>query len=150
MYKIININKKDYKLEYSLEASLYPESTERLLEFMSSTDADNENDKIKGIIKGMSNVPQTTLHMFYAGLLEHHGNTENGDGTVTSLSNAKALLKQYISENKSNFYSVMEMILEQMGEDGFLELIGLNEMLQTEEETPKKAPKVPQDHMKKK
>ena len=98
----------------------------------------------------MSNVPQTTLHMFYAGLLEHHGNTENGDGAVTSLSDAKALLKQYIAENKSNFYSVMEMILEQMSEDGFLELIGLNEMLQTEEETPKKASKVPQDHMKKK
>lgn len=149
MYKIININKKDYKLEYSLEASLYPESTEKLLELISSTDAENENDKIKNIIKGMSNVPQTTLHMFYAGLLEHHGNTENGDGTVTSLSDAKALLKQYIAENKSNFYSVMEMILEQMGEDGFLELIGLNEMLQTEEETPKKAPKVPQDHLKK-
>jgi hypothetical protein len=150
MFKILNISNKEYKLEYSLEASLYPESTERLLEFMSSTDADNENDKIKGIIKGMSNVPQTTLHMFYAGLLEHHGNTENGDGTVTSLSDAKALLKQYIAENKSNFYSVMEMILEQMSEDGFLELIGLNEMLQTKEETPKKASKIPQDHMKKK
>ena len=51
MYKIININKKEYKLEYSLEASLYPESTEKLLELMSSTDAENENDKIKNIIK---------------------------------------------------------------------------------------------------
>lgn len=150
MFKILNIGNKEYKLEYSLEASLYPESTERLLEFMSGTDLEDESGKIKSIIKSMSNVPQTTLHMFYAGLLEHHGNTENGDGTVTSLSDAKALLKQYIAENKSNFYSVMEMILEQMGEDGFLELIGLNEMLQTEEETPKKAPKVPQDHMKKK
>ena len=51
MYKIININKKDYKLEYSLEASLYPDSTEKLLELISSTDAENENDKIKNIIK---------------------------------------------------------------------------------------------------
>lgn len=148
MYKIININKKDYKLEYSLEASLYPESTEKLLEFI-SLDAENDKNKIKSIIKGMSNVPQTTLHMFYAGLLEHHGTGSDGDGTVISIEDAKTLLKQYISENKTSFYAVMEMIIEQMGEDGFLELIGLNDMIQTEEEKPKKAPKVPQDHLKK-
>ncbi len=149
MYKIININKKDYKLEYSLEASLYPESTEKLLEFI-SLDAENDKNKIKSIIKGMSNVPQTTLHMFYAGLLEHHGTGSDGDGTVTSIEDAKTLLKQYISENKTSFYTVMEMIIEQMGEDGFLDLIGLNDMIQTEEEEPKKTPKVPQDHLKKK
>ncbi len=148
MYKIININKKDYKLEYSLEASLYPESTEKLLEFI-SLDAENDKNKIKSIIKGMSNVPQTTLHMFYAGLLEHHGTGSDGDGTVTSIEDAKTLLKQYISENKTSFYTVMEMIIEQMGEDGFLDLIGLNDMIQTEEEEPKKTPKVPQDHLKK-
>lgn len=149
MCKIININKKDYKLEYSLEASLYPESTEKLLEFI-SLDAENDKNKIKSIIKGMSNVPQTTLHMFYAGLLEHHGTGSDGDGTVTSIEDAKTLLKQYISENKTSFYTVMEMIIEQMGEDGFLDLIGLNDMIQTEEEEPKKTPKVPQDHLKKK
>ena len=148
MYKIININKKEYKLEYSLEASLYPESTEKLLEFI-SLDAENDKNKIKSIIKGMSNVPQTTLHMFYAGLLEHHGTGLDGDGTVTSIEDAKTLLKQYISENKTSFYAVMEMIIEQMGEDGFLELIGLNDMIQTEEEEPKKTPKVPQDHLEK-
>ncbi len=148
MYKIININKKDYKLEYSLEASLYPESTEKLLEFI-SLDAENDKNKIKSIIKGMSNVPQTTLHMFYAGLLEHHGTGSDGDGTVTSIEDAKTLLKQYISENKTSFYTVMEMIIEQMGEDGFLDLIGLNDMIQTEEEKPKKTLKVPQDHLKK-
>ena len=60
MYKIININKKDYKLEYSLEAAMYPDSTEKLLELISSTDAENDDDKIKNIIQGMSNVPQTT------------------------------------------------------------------------------------------
>lgn len=148
MYKIININKKDYKIEYSLEASLYPESTEKLLEFI-SLDAENDKNKIKSIIKGMSNVPQTTLHMFYAGLLEHHGTGLDSDGTVTSIEDAKTLLKQYISENKTSFYAVMEMIIEQMGEDGFLDLIGLNDMIQTEEEEPKKTPKVPQDHLKK-
>ena len=97
----------------------------------------------------MSNVPQTTLHMFYAGLLEHHGTGSDGDGTVTSIEDAKVLLKQYISENKTNFYAVMEMIMGQMAEDGFLDLIGLNDMIQTEEEEPKKTPKVPQDHLKK-
>lgn len=149
MYKIININKKEYKLEYSLEASLYPESTEKLLELMSSTDTENESDKIKNIIKGMSNIPHTTLHMFYAGLIEYHGTGLEGDGTVTSIDDAKVLLKQYINENKTNFYAVMEMIVEQMTEDGFLDLIGLNEMLQTEEEEPKKTPKAPKDHLKK-
>lgn len=148
MYKIININKKDYKLEYSLEASLYPESTEKLLEFI-SLDAGNDKNEIKSIIKGVSNVPQTTLHMFYAGLLEHHGTGSDGDGTVTSIEDAKTLLKQYISENKTSFYTVMEMIIEQMDEDGFLDLIGLNDMIQTKKEELKKTPKVPQDHLKK-
>ena len=105
---------------------------------------------VKNIIKGMSSIPQTTLHMFYAGLLEHHGTGSDGDGTVTSIDDAKTLLKQHISENKTNFYAVMEMIMGQMAEDGFLDLIGLNEMLQTEEEEPKKTPKVPQDHLVKK
>ena len=41
----------------------------------------------------------------------------------------------------------MEMLLDQMGEDGFFKLIGLEEMMSptTEEKEPKK----PQDHKKK-
>ena len=41
----------------------------------------------------------------------------------------------------------MELLLEDMGNDGFFELIGLDKMFQTEEK--KKAPKTPQDHKKK-
>jgi len=92
----------------------------------------------------MADVPQTALHMWHAGRLEHQ---ENWD-----LSKTKAVVKQYLLERKGqedgNYYALMEILLEDMGNDGFFELIGLDKMFQTEE-TKKKQPKMPQDHKKK-
>jgi len=153
MYKTIEIGGEDYRIKYGIEASFYGECTEKVINLMSA--AGNQNDTlevIKARIKEMSNIPQLVLSMFYAGLLEHHG-LEEGDGKVPSKKEAKRLLVQYIKEHENdsqgNFYGVLEMLLEQMGEDGFFKLIGLEQMMQGTEadtETPKK---VPQDHKKK-
>lgn len=141
--KILEIDGKDYKLEYTMEASLYEECTERVTTLMFDvSDAEDENG-IKNVISAIKNIPQTSLTMFYAGLLEHHG--ERGDRTVLSKNDAKTLLRKYFDEHKEdetgNFYGMMELLLTQMGEDGFFKQIGLEQMTR-----PQKPVKKPQDH----
>lgn len=138
----IEINGRDYIIEYSIEASLYKECTEKITNLMTGLAvADNKSD-IKELISNIADIPQATLHMFHAGLLEHH---------ELELVESKKLLAQYLKENKGsengNFYSLMGVLIEEMGNDGFFEMIGLDKMFQT---TPKKkTPKAPQDHKKK-
>lgn len=141
--KILEIDGKDYKLEYTIEASLYEDCTEKVTTLMFDvSDAEGENG-IKSVISAMTNIPQTSLTMFYAGLLEHHG--ECGDRTVLSKNDAKILLRKYFDEHKEdetgNFYGMMELLLTQMGEDGFFKQIGLEQMTR-----PQKPVKKPQDH----
>lgn len=148
MYKIVTIGGKDYKLEFTIEASLYGECTEKLINFMgktmgaaeekSITDGLSEQGKaevrrqlLSNSISGISNMPDTGLTLFYAGLMEHHG--EDGDRTVLSKQHAKKLLKQYFAEHAGdgtdNFYDLVAMLMEQMGEDGFFQRTGLEKML---------------------
>lgn len=142
----IKIGNKEYKLEYTIEASLFNECTEKVTNFMMNIGAAEDNNDLKAVLSSMADIPQTALTLFYAGLLEHHG--EDGDGTVLSKSDAKKLIKQYISEHSDdetgNFYGVMGMLIEQMGNDGFFGLIGLDKMF-----APSKEVKKPQDHKKK-
>lgn len=144
----LKIGNKDYKIEFSIEASLYKDCTEQVTTLMSEMFNPDGNKNIKDVISTMSNIPQTTLTMFYAGLLEHHG--EDGDRTVLSLSDAKKLIKQYIGEHKEeesgNFFGIMKMLIEQMGTDGFFKQIGLEQVAET---VPTKKAKMPQDHKKK-
>ena len=133
MYKILNIGGYEYKLEYSIEASLYADCISNLTILLSDIGTAESNKDVKGMLKGMSSVPQTTLIMFYAGLMEHHGSHPSGDGKVPDISVAKSLISQYIREHaedgEGNFYSVMEMCINQMAEDGFFNLIGLDKIL---------------------
>lgn len=156
MYKVLNIGGEDYKLEYTIEASLYADCVERITTLMAKIGGgeDDEEDKeyrIRSVLSGIANVPATALTVFYAGLMEAHGNHPDGDGKVPDIATAKKLIAQYIREHKEdetgNFYGVMELCLEKMGEDGFFKLIGLEAM--TEKGQEKKAPKLPQDHKKK-
>lgn len=137
----LTIGNKVYRIEFTLEASLYNECTEKITGLMTDVALATEKNKIKEMIASMSNVPQTTLTLFYAGLLEHHG--EDGDQTVMSKKDAKNLIKQYFSEHKEdgkdNFYDLMGILLDQMGKDGFFKQIGLVQMMEKaeEEETEK-------------
>ena len=143
--KVIKIGGKEYKFEFTIEASLYDECTVNVTSLLEGLGSAKENKDTKSMISSLANIPQTALSMFYAGLLEHHG--EDGDGSIANKKEAKKLIKKFFDEHKEdgkgNFYEIMEMMLGVMEEDGFFELIGLSQVLE-----PKKQKKVPQDHKK--
>lgn len=146
--KVINIDGKEYTVEFTIEASLYNECTEKVTGLMYSIGEAQDKEDIKKMITSMSDIPQTTLTMFYAGLMEHHG--EDGDGSVKTKKDAKRLIKKYFEEHKEdetgNFYGVMEMLIGVMGDDGFFKQIGLEQAGNAQQT---KAVKTPQDHKKK-
>lgn len=142
--KVIKIGNKEYKFEFTIEASLYGECTEALTAFLTNVGSAGAN--LKEVLKSISDIPQTALTLFYAGLLEHHG--EDGDGTVTTKKDAKRLIKQYFEDKKdtdeADFYAIMALMIEVMEEDGFFKRTGLERILTAGE----KAVKKPQDHKK--
>lgn len=149
MYKIFKIEGKDYQVEYTIEAALYEECTEAVMNFMIDSGAAAGEKNMKLLIKNLANVPQITLTLFYAGLLEHHGPHSNGDGTVKSVEDAKCLATQYFKENPDaedgNFYGLLNALIGQMREDGFFKQIGLEQMMTSSTSNTKG----PQDHKKK-
>lgn len=156
--KIFNIGGEEYKVEFTIEASLYGECIEKITNLMFSigeaSEGAEENEsleKIKEMVTTMSDIPQTALTMFYAGLLENHG-VDSGDGRIRSKRDAKLLLRQYFNEHKEdgkgNFYDLANDLIEVMADDDFFRQIGLGQMMEAAEETTK-TPKQPQDHKKK-
>lgn len=143
MSKVLKINNKDYTFEFTMEASLYSECTEKVTLLMLALEGAEGESDIKSVLTGISDIPMVALTMFHAGLLEHHGEE------CKTISDSKQLVKQYILEHKEdetgNFYGIMNTMLEIMSDDGFFDLIGLNQMFQTVEKEVKK----PQDHKKK-
>ena len=137
MYKIIKIGGEDYKFEFSIEASLYAECIEKITGLMFEIDNSQTEKDVKGILTGMSDIPHTAITCFYAGLLEHHGASEYGDGKVPNMAAAKrlavALLKDEESEI-SNWYDLFMLCVNQMGEDGFFDLVGIPAMISAGEE----------------
>lgn len=154
MYKILKIGDKEYKLEYSIEASLYNDCVKSVMNTLVSISGGTNRD-ISETISGMSDIPKTTIIVFYAGLIQYHGNHPDGDGSVPDLTTAKRLVAQCLSEHKEdecgNFYGIFNMCLMQMEEDGFFELTGLAEFINEINGTRKsrKTPKKPTDHQKK-
>jgi len=151
MYKVLTIGGYDYKLEYSVEASLYSEGTEKLLEFLGKTigaaeavkpDAVPDADKaeyyrtmLKESLGGYLSLPDVALTLFYAGLQEHHG--ADADGKVVSKADAKRLLAQFLKEGQdkengaTGYIGLLNLIITQMEEDGFFKLIGLEQLSQS-------------------
>ena len=141
--KRITIDKKEYKFEFTIEASLYDDCTKSIMDlFVTGGMVSNaaENNDIDGakeyFISSMANIPQITLTLFYAGLLEHHGS--EGDNTILSKSVAKKLLATYLKENNKSFRDVLGEMMEQMAEDNFFDLIGLNQVANELTEDEKK------------
>lgn len=153
----LTINNKEYTFKFSIEASLYNECTESVMNMlMSFGDAQGEAASIDGedanakdqllsamrkTLTTIANIPQTALTLFYAGLMEFHG--ASGDGSVRSIYDAKSVLADYLRESESNFYDVMNLMIECMGEDHFFDLTGLSKVLSKieigdEEKKPKK------------
>lgn len=118
--------KKTYKLEYSIEASLYNACTESFMELISRFAESMDGQDSKEMIKSISNVPQSTLTMFYAGLMENHSDEIHSEDDAKNL--LKAMMKSD-DERFNDFYSVMNVIIESMRDDGFFKLIGLEQMM---------------------
>lgn len=144
--KKIKIDGKEYTFEFTIEASLCDECVESVMGlFARIGEAKNKKD-IRALIGSMANVPRTAFAMFYAGLIEHHG--EDGDETILTKKDAKDLVKKFFDENKEEtFHSLMEKMFDCMADDGFFERIGLDKMFETNQ--TEKVAKVPQDHKKK-
>lgn len=147
MYKVLTIDGYDYKLEFSIEASLYHECIEKITGLMFDIDSGQNTNDLKKVLSGVTDIPNTAVLCFHAGLLEHHG-VDSGDGKVPNIATAKRLIASLLRDENSgidNWYDVFNICVEQMSEDGFFDLIGLREMLGAERKSPKK----PQDHKKK-
>lgn len=148
MYKILKIGGVDYKLEYTVEASLYEECIEKLMNFVGNAYEGINNDEMKELsgeelrearrnvmkerISSVSNIPSVAMTVFYAGLLENHGMGLHGDKTIRNKEDAKELVRQYFDEHKDdgtdNFYDILLICMEQMGEDDFFKRTGLEKM----------------------
>lgn len=131
--KKITIDKKEYKIEFTIEASLYDEGTKSIMDFLvtgglisNAAEEQNVEGAKEYFVSSLANIPQTTLTLFYAGLLEHHGS--EGDGSILSKSDAKKLLATYLKESNKSFRDVLGEMISQMAEDNFFDLIGLNQV----------------------
>lgn len=140
MYKTLTINGTDYKLEYSIEASLYRDCIDKVSGMLFNVVSGQASKEMQPIISAMSDIPTTAITVFYAGLLEHHG--VDGDNSVPNIGTAKKLAVSILRDNDNdvkNWYDLLVICMDQMGEDGFFDLVGLSEILNTEESpVPKK------------
>ena len=154
--KRITIDNVEYTIEFSIEATLYNEVTESVMDMFLSgniiqavaeegTGAIDKTEKaLKQTFKEMADIPNKALTMFYAGLLEHHNDE------IRSKNDAKKLLVTYLKEHKDDeepltLYDVMTDMLSEMGNDSFFDMIGLAKVMNNAEKEAKK----PQDHKRK-
>lgn len=138
--KRITINKKEYILEFTIEASLYDECTKSVMDMFvkggmiqGAAEDNNAEDALENLIETISNLPKKALTLFYAGLLEHHG--PEGDKSIIGMADAKKLLATYLRESEKSFRDVLSDMMQLMADDHFFELIGLDKM--TEDLTEK-------------
>ena len=153
--KKITIDGKEYTITFSIAASLYNECTESIMDSFvkggmieEAVESKNADYATKNIISTIANIPQKACVLFYAGLLENHG-SEYGDGTVPTLKDATKLLATYRLEHTDDndgkgisLYDIMSDMMDQIVEDHFFELIGLDRMMDgLDQKKPKRSKK---------
>lgn len=141
--KTIEINGKEYVLEYSFAAVEHKGTVQKMFNIVSGAylvkdvpfdekegDENNKEETGKNAVESMINgvgemfaeVPHIVKTAFYSGLLENHSDITEDE--------AYQLMKQYMKENKISFSKLFEDIKECMENDGFFDLSGLNEMME--------------------
>ena len=130
--KKITIKDKEYTITFTIEASLYDECTKSVMDqfvksgMVSSAAEDGDTDSaIENVLDTIASLPQRTLTLFYAGLLENHGSY--GDKSVLGKNDAKNILAAYLRESKKSYRDVFAEMMEIMADDSFFDLIGLNQ-----------------------
>ena len=134
----LTIGGKEYTFKFSVDASLNDECIEKTTNLIYSIGNTKNLGDIQQMLHTVSNIPTVALSVFYAGLLEYHGMGRDADHSVRSKDDARELIKTYFEENagneNANFYGILNMMIEQMGEDGFFALIGLDQMFSPQEQ----------------
>lgn len=149
--RIIEVENKEYQLEFTFEAAECKELVQKMFNVMSmaylfkGVNMDEQSDKemsvtnfLEGTAEMTAEVPHICYIGFYAGLLEHENVTRD---------RAKELTKAYMRENKLSFRVLFDTLKAWMEEDGFFELSGLADILKAPDNN--KVMKMPQDHKKK-
>ena len=135
--KKITIGGKEYTFKFSVAASLYDDCTKSILDgfvtagkLESSAKNNDVDSTIESVVDTFANVPQKAITMFYAGLMEYHGDE------IKSMKDARELVGEYLEENKDDngewtisFYDVLTEMMEIMADDNFFGLIGLEKMV---------------------
>ena len=148
---------KEYTLEYTFEAAENQKCVDAMTDIFGGAmmtkidETKSEALQIRDFLMTISDLPRMAMDMFYAGLLENHG--EDGDRTITSRLDAKRLYKQFCKENPedamaASYYGLITVISNQMEEDGFFKRTGLADILESMEDAAKEVKK-PTDHKKK-
>lgn len=140
--KTLKIGDKEYILEFSFEAACHKQLINKMFKLMSGsylgrsglTGADDETkaERASALIDGVadmySDIPDTVITAFYAGLLENNA--------VLNEKEASKLLKQYFKENpddeSATFPGMFELIKECMQDDGFFKRTGLDKMIENQ------------------
>ena len=138
--KTLKIGDKEYILEFSFEAAKHKQLINKMFKMMSGsylgrsgltgaadeTKADRAAALIDGVADMYSEMPDTAITAFYAGLMENNA--------VLNEAEARKLLKQYFKENSDDesatFPGMFNLLKECMEEDGFFKLTGLDKMLE--------------------
>ena len=148
---------KEYTLEYTFEAAENQKCVDAMTDIFGGAmmtkidETKSEALQIRDFLMTISDLPRMAMDMFYAGLLENHG--EDGDGTITSRLDAKRLYKKFCKENPedamaTSYYGLITVISNQMEEAGFFKRTGLADILESMGNAAQEA-KNPTDHKKK-
>lgn len=152
--KKITIDGTEYTLKYSMRATLQNDCIRAVTKLLVETD---DSDDAVGISNLVADVVPTVSEAWYAGLIEHHGTHKYGDGKVPDKETADELLFALIEENidkedsvYSDYFGVMQELVECMNDDGFFKRIGLDRMfMTTQTEEVKTEPKAKRGRPKK-
>ena len=148
--KVITVDGKEYKLEFSFEAAEYKEFVKKMFDIVSGAilvkgakdvEKPTHGEMIDGSASIIAEIPHICIDGFYAGLLENN---------PVSQDEAKTLMKSYMKESKLSFMKLYEELRQCMEDDGFFDLSGLSDVQESMEKTvDENITKIPQDHKKK-
>lgn len=137
--KSLKIGDKEYILEYSFEAAQHKDCVSKIFKMISGgyigkqgitgeskvSKSELANALVNGTAEMYSEIPDTVISAFYAGLLENN--------PVTNVKQAKELLKKYFKDNpddeSASFLGMFNLIKECMQDDGFFKLTGMDKTL---------------------
>ena len=145
--KIIEIDEKEYKLEFGFEAAEYKNLVQKMFKILcgayvvesaNNMEEPTAKDVINGTASMVGDLPEICTDAFYAGLIEHNS---------ASKEEAKALMREFMKKEKISFMKLYTILKDCMEDDGFFNLSGLTDMMEEMYGTSK--PKAPQDHKKK-